>query len=264
MPEVERTAFAIADDPFHLLQYRYDSAMKIGYDYIETSVSVLWGFTDQELQYLADKTRDGSFRLEFCNCFVPGRISLCNSPKEEIEDYVVQTMKKLDMLKVRRVIFGSGAARRCPDDMEESRAKEHIFSFLRLCDKIGDTYGITTLIEPLNKKETNIINTVAKGAEWVREADLPNVRLLGDLFHMAMENEDPSVLVDNGDIILQLHAAEAPDRAYPGKNGSEYIRRAGQLLRDAGLQKDVSIECSFTDFDPEATDGLRFMKECFQ
>ena len=149
-------------------------------------------------------------------------------------------------------------------DAEEARAKERIFNFLRFCNKVGDAYGIMTLIEPLNKKETNVINTVAVGAEWVREADLPNVRLLGDLFHMAMEDEDPAVLVENADIITHLHAAEAPDRAYPGKHRSEYLIRAGQLLRDARLQKEVSIECSFSDFEAEAGDAFAFMKECFQ
>lgn len=263
MPEVARLQPDFVDDAFHIIQYRYDHAMQIGYAYIEASVAVLWGFTDQQMQYLADKTKDGSFRLEYCNCFVPARIPLCSAPQKEIEEYVRQTMQKLDLLKVRRVVFGSGGARRRPDDMEESAAKDRIFDFLRLCNKIGDAYGIMTLIEPLNSKETNIINSVAVGAQWVRELDLPNVRLLGDLFHMAMENEDPSVLIDNADIIPHLHVAEAPDRTYPGKNATEYLRRSGQLLRAAGLDKEVSVECGFTDFDPEAAAALAFLREYF-
>lgn len=262
MPEYTETQ--VAYDPLQSLLYGYETAMRIGYDYIEAAVGVIHDLTKEQLQLLADKVKDGSFRLQYCNCFVPPEIPLCTAPMETIEAFVRSTMQKLDLLDVRTVIFGSGVARRFPDSMTKEEAAKRIRAFLTLCNEIGAQYGITTAIEPLNSTETNIINTAAEGADWVRSLDLPYVRLLPDLFHMAMEQEDPKVLIQNEKTIVHLHASEAPGRVFPGKFGGTYLKKCGDTLRSFGWTKDITVECVFSDFESEAEIALKFMKEAFQ
>ena len=173
------------------------------------------------------------------------------------------TMQKLDRLDVRTVIFGSGAARRFPDGMKKTAAMEKIADFLRYCNSVGSEYGITTGVEPLNSTETNILNTVAESADFVRALNLPYVKLLPDLFHMAMEQEDPQILVENEDIILHLHASEAPGRVFPGKFGGAYLRRCADILKKANWQKNITVECVFGDFESEAQTAWNFMREVF-
>lgn len=262
MPEY--TEKQVAYDPLQCLLYGYETAMRIGYDYIEAAVGVIHDLTEEQLQFLSAKVKDGSFRLQYCNCFVPPEIPLCTASAQTIEAFVRDTMRKLDILDVRTVIFGSGVARRYPDGMTNAEATERITSFLRLCNEVGSTYGITTAIEPLNSTETNIINTASEGFQWVRNLDLPYVRILPDLFHMAMEKEDPNVLVQNENLIVHLHASEAPGRVFPGKFGGEYLKKCGEVLRSFGWTKDITVECVFSDFESEAETALKFMKEAFE
>jgi sugar phosphate isomerase/epimerase len=50
--------------------------------------------------------------------------------------------------------------------------------------------GQPLLYEPLNRYETNLANTVAAGLELVNSPGCENVKLLADLFHMNIEEND--------------------------------------------------------------------------
>jgi len=47
--------------------------------------------------------------------------------------------------------------------------------------------GVRVLIEPINRYETNFINSIAQGLEYLDEIDHSNVSLLADTFHMNIE-----------------------------------------------------------------------------
>ncbi len=51
-------------------------------------------------------------------------------------------------------------------------------------------YNVPLLYEPLNRYETNLVNTVAAGIELLQALKTNNVRLLADLFHMNIEEAD--------------------------------------------------------------------------
>lgn len=250
-------------DPYEGLVQGYAMMKRIGFDYVEASVGVVSDLTEAQLQDLAQQTKDGTFELRYCNCFIPGRISLCKSPQKEIRDFVDEAMRRFDLLQVRTVIFGSGAARRCPDDMDKAQATEKIAEFLRYCDKVGSAYGIKTAIENLNRNETNMLNTVTESAELVRALGLPYVAVLADVFHMSIEQEDPQTLFDNCDVISHIHVSEAPGRVYPGKLKSDHFMQCVEKLKAAGFDRDVSVECTFGDIEPEATATFKFLKETF-
>ena len=117
----------------------------------------------------------------------------------------------MSLLGVKIVVFGNGAVRRLPEQnvTAEIRAIE---DFLRMCNEKGGKYGVIVVLEPLNKKETNVFNTVSEGASLVRKLNLQNVRLLADSYHTFCENEPLLALEENGDILRHIHVAEVPDR----------------------------------------------------
>ena len=262
MPEY--TAQDTEQSALQTLEYGYSVAERNGYDYIEASVGAIWDLTADELSRLSERVKDGSFRLRACNSFVPPTLPLCTASEADIEDFVRQTMQKLDCLNVRTVIFGSGKARHAPDGMPKETAEAKMLSFLSVCSRIGRQYAITTAIEPLNSTETNQINTLSDGVRLIDTLGADNIRLLPDLFHMAMEGEEPSSLLTCRDRIVHLHASEAPGRVFPGKYGGGYLKRCGETLRAAQWDGAVTVECVFGEFEKEAELSMQFMKECFQ
>lgn len=77
--------------------------------------------------------------------------------------------------------------------------------------------GIRLSIEPLNRFECYVLNTVAQGAELVRRVDAADYGLLYDTFHANIEEQDPvGVIGANLGLISHVHLSEN-DRGTPGK-----------------------------------------------
>ncbi len=52
------------------------------------------------------------------------------------------------------------------------------------------SYGVPLLFEPLNRYETNLVNTLEEGTQLLQSSGCQSVRLLADLFHMSIEERD--------------------------------------------------------------------------
>lgn len=75
-------------------------------------------------------------------------------------------------------------------------------------------HGTTLLIEPLNRYETNLINSVADGVKLIGSLKATNVKLLCDLFHMNLEEVDiAQALSDAGPHVGHVHFADSNRRA---------------------------------------------------
>lgn len=75
-------------------------------------------------------------------------------------------------------------------------------------------HGVPLLFEPLNRYETNLINTVAAGVELTRRVASGNVRLLCDLFHMNIEEVDlGEALRQGGAAVGHVHFVDSTRRA---------------------------------------------------
>lgn len=104
--------------------------------------------------------------------------------------------------------------------------------------------GVRLALEPLNRFETSLINTVEQGTEVVDMVGSPALGLLLDTFHMNVEERSlPDAIRAAGDRLFHFHAC-ANDRGAPGMDhlGWDGIARA---LRDVGYGGAVAIE-SFT------------------
>jgi D-psicose/D-tagatose/L-ribulose 3-epimerase len=150
---------------------------------------------------------------------------------------------------------------------------------LRAVADLAARHGVRLALEPLNRFETDLVNTVEQGLRMVEDIDRPNVGLLLDTFHMNIEERDiPAALRRAGKHIFELHAC-ANDRGTPGRDHLPWpdIARA---LRDVDYRGPVVIE-AFTPAlkeiaravsiwrplaesqDALATDGLRHLQTVF-
>jgi len=119
---------------------------------------------------------------------------------------------------------------------------------------------VVVAIEPLNRDETNFINTVAEGAAVVRETGHPNIRLLADIYHMLRENEGPDALVDAGPLLRHVHIAEKDGRTPPGFAGDDFTPYL-RALRRAGYAGAISIECRWDDLAAQLPAALKALRD---
>jgi len=102
-------------------------------------------------------------------------------------------------------------------------------------------YGVPLLYEPLNRYETNLVNRLADGVDFLRSLPTKNVRLLADLFHMNIEEADLAAsLVEAGAMVGHIHFVDSNRR--PAGYGHLDFAPIGRALRDSGYQGLVSAE----------------------
>ena len=112
-----------------------------------------------------------------------------------------------------------------------------------ICD-YAEAHGKVICMEPLNRFETDFLNTVDQGLQMIREVKSPSLKLLLDTFHMNIEEKNPADSVRRaGRHVGHIHAS-ASDRGTPGDDNVDWPALA-RALKDIHYQGAVVIE-SFT------------------
>ena len=92
-----------------------------------------------------------------------------------------------------------------------------------------EAHGVTLALEPLNRFETDILNTTRQGLELVRRVASPRVGLMLDTFHMSMEEKSiPAAIRSAGDHLVHFQANEN-DRGFVGTGSVDWPAVAAAL-----------------------------------
>jgi 5-keto-L-gluconate epimerase len=128
-----------------------------------------------------------------------------------------------------------------PDDALET-AEKRFFEGITICDDHAVALGVRLVIEPVNRYETNYVNSVLPdGIGLVRRLGRPNVKLMPDVFHMNIEDASiAQALVAAGAMVGYLHLADS-NRWAPGDGHTDF-RAIVEALATIGYDGDVGVE----------------------
>jgi len=136
-----------------------------------------------------------------------------------------------------------GRTRLCSSD-EKQRQTKLAADNIKMLAEYAAKRNVTLALEPLNRFETDFMNTVEQGLEFLDLVGYNNVGFLLDTFHMNIEEKSllSAIRMAEGKI-FDFHSC-ANDRGTPGEDHFDWpsIRKA---LADAGYTGPVVIE-SFT------------------
>ncbi len=127
------------------------------------------------------------------------------------------------------------------DGVEAATAMGYLGEALEFLGEHAKQYGVPLLFEPLNRYETNMVNTLDAGAALLRSLSTKNVRLLADLFHMNIEETDvAAALRAAGGSIGHVHFVDSNRR--PAGLGHIDYAPIVMALREIGYDRFVSAE----------------------
>jgi sugar phosphate isomerase/epimerase len=206
--------------------------------------------------------RGCGFPMPAANVLLPATLK-CSGPDldyERLDRYAHTVFRRCREIGMTRIVFGSAGARIVPEGFPVARAFEQYVDLLRQFAPLAEEQGVMIVVEPLNRGECNLINTVREGAEAVRRANHPAVKLLVDLFHMLRNGESPDDLLAVGPLIRHAHLAENRDRAAPGTHGEDF-RPYLRALRRAGYNDRLALEPIWTDLPTQLAPALREVRQ---
>ena len=150
-------------------------------------------------------------------------------------------MDRAVRLGAKIIVFGSSGAKNVPEGFDYRRALCQTADALRIIDAFALPAGIRIAIEPLNRRESNIICSLEEGALLMKEADRSSIRLLVDYYHFMMEKENLETLGALTEDIIHVHFAEPAGRSFPTAEQEAY-REFFTVLKEKGYDGRVSIE----------------------
>ncbi len=253
-----------------------------GFDIIELAIEKKDEIDWPKLKELVKET---GLQVTISGAFGPQRDISSDDPgiREQGVEYII------DCINIARdmnsPLFGGpvysavGKCRVVSDD-QKKKERDWCVKNLKRVGKVAEDNGIIIGLEPLNRFETDMINTADQAITLIKEVSNPNIKLQLDTFHCNIEEKSiPDTIRKAGkDLLCHIQANES-DRGTPGTGNLDWqgIKAA---LTDIGYDKAIIIE-TFGNVSEEiakaasiwrplaessdilAKDGLKFYKELF-
>lgn len=157
------------------------------------------------------------------------------------------------MYQTLGVFTGNG-----PTDVEKQRA----VAMLKEAAPIAQSANVKLAVEPLNRFECYMVNTLAAGRALVEAVAAPNVGVLFDTFHANMEEKIPATsILKDGSVINHFHCC-SNDRGIPGEGHIEW-ENTFKALHQVGYQGDMIIE-AFGRALPGLAAATRIWRDMFE
>lgn len=232
-----------------------------GYDYVELPVSTVRPESpDTEFEPVRDKILSFDIAPEAWGGLLPRDMKVTGPEvdKYRVERYLRTAFERIEELGGDIVVFGSATARRVPEGFPLDEARDQIVEFVTLAGLIAGSCGITIAVAPVNKNESNIINTLAEAVELTRAIDHPFVKVMADVYQMVEQGESFQDVIDAGNELVHVHTADT-GKGYPGSGAFDH---AGffEVLRTIGYNDRMTVDCNWRDFPRESAKALEFLR----
>ena len=235
----------------------------IGYDYLEGNLAELSCADDSEVERRRWLLAEAGIWQETFNCFFPGdTISLVNAQRDlsVIRQYTARVLERAARLGGRLAVLGSGRARNIPEGMSREEGVNRFVETMRVIGDEAEKAGMQVVLEPLNRGETNLMDTLEEGSAICRQVNHPRVGWLVDLYHMDVNRENPAKVADIDGPLRHVHICRPEGRVCPRPHDGYDYRPFAEALKRRGYDERVTIEANFQDVEAEAKAGLEVLR----
>jgi sugar phosphate isomerase/epimerase len=224
-------------------------AMKAaGYDYLECNVGSLLvpDKPEAEFEQKLARLKASSLPVSACAGFLPGNLKIVGpqADHDAAAKYAETALRRAGVANIKTIVFGSGGARKIPDDFDPVKAREQFIAFAKRIAPVAEQADVILVLEALNRKECNFINTITEGAAIVDAVAHPAFMLHVDIYHMLQEDEPPEAIIKAGGRIHHVHVAQRGTRAAPLPGGTDF-RPYFKALKSLGYCRRISLECKW-------------------
>src|SRR3954471_12398951 len=211
---------------------------KWGFETVEIPVEALEHIDPAKVRAAADKA--GLKIGSVCACMGPGR-DFRGSPADQktATEYVKGLIDQAVTLGCPRIIgpiYSVVGLIGPHDDAEKKQQFDLVVKNLKPLAAYAEKKGVEICIEPLNRFETDFLNTVDQGLKLVKAVGSKAVKLHLDTFHMNIEEKNqPAAIRKAGKLLGHFHAC-GTDRGTPGGdslNWKEIVKALKEVGYDA-------------------------------
>ena len=185
-----------------------------------------------------------------CACMGPDR-DLRGTPQQQKTglNYMRKLIDQMAALGCPRLIgpvySAVGRADAVPEKEQKQQWKTVVKNLKVLC-QYAEKKGKRVCLEPLNRFETDFINTCDQALKMIKDVGSPALKLHLDTFHMNIEEKNQGNAIRKAGKVLGHFHACGSDRGTPGNDHIDW-KPIAAALKAVGYKGDVVIESFTTD-----------------
>jgi sugar phosphate isomerase/epimerase len=235
----------------------------VGCHYVEETVGrfLVPEKSDAEFNIQFAKLKESKIAVESVNSFIPAKLKTVGPDvnEEALFTFVETAFRRMKQSNIKLVVLGSSGSRNIPEGFDRAVARQQFLSNAKKFADLAAKYQITIVIEPLQRSESNFINTVQEGLDLVREVNHPQLCLMADLFHMLRNGENGDAIVNAGKLLRHTHIAEKEKRSPPGVMGDDFTPYFA-ALKKINYKGRISVEGTWTDMKTELPKAIETIR----
>lgn len=217
-----------------------------GFDGIELRGTADWADRMEELR--AARKRGAVFSSV---CVISDRFigDLDAGRRREATDHMKALLSGISELggvgAVTPAAFGVATKRLPPFKVPRTEEEDRrvLLDALEELGEHADREGTLVLLEPLNRYEDHMVNRLGQAVELCEATGRDSLKVMGDLFHMNVEEDDLGASIRGADgFLAHVHLADS-NRAHPGTGHTDFAS-AFTALREAGFDGYMAMECA--------------------
>jgi sugar phosphate isomerase/epimerase len=221
---------------------------RFGYDAIE-----LVGEPDQ---YDGDRVRqlatDAGIAVSSISSMYTAERDLCHPDarvRRQAVDYVRAVAELAAVTGAATIIVAPSAVMKTAPLASRADERKWAIESIRAGGEYAASVGVDITLEPWNRYETYFLNRLEQAIELWRESGLENGGVMGDTFHMNIEEASiPDALRSAKGLLNHVHLADS-NRAVAGRGHTDF-RPILQALLDIGYDGYLSFEVMAPSGDP--------------
>lgn len=202
-----------------------------------------------DVQQVKRELENNSLMPIICGAFGPDR-NLCSADPQFVENaknyicWLIDAAAELGSPVVCGPMYSSVGKAHLEDEAARAAEWDRAVSGVREMAQYAKAKDVKLALETLNRFETDMLNVVSQGLEFIAQTGMDNVGFHLDTFHMHLEekNSGDAIRLANQKI-YHFHACEN-DRGVPG-TGQVHWDEVARALKDVNYDGPVVIE-SFT------------------
>jgi sugar phosphate isomerase/epimerase len=177
-----------------------------------------------------------------------------------LADYASLTMQRAEEAGVAVIVLGSRRSRNIPEGFDRRVAGEQLLAFGAMAAEAASQHGVTIVLEPLDPRKCNVLNSVGECAAFVRTVAHPSFRLLVDSYHFFNGADRLEDLSSNVGLLGHVHVSTTPGRLAPGAEPCDALQTLLATVIQGGYRGTISVEAKLAQPSVELPRALDLMR----
>jgi len=218
-----------------------------GYDFVQAVGSLVADLTDQA--FLSEKARAADAGIPLAAFTVPlppeARVTERGFNLYAWTEHLKKAMPRMAELGCRKLLWSDGRARILPVEGNIAGLKEQVAQFLFLLCDLAASAGIAVLVEPLDPRRTNFLNSMKEVAEFLPRVGKENLSSMISLRELDPIGLQFSMLGEYRQLIryvqMENPLVHEGARACPRRSDGFDYRPFLRALKDIGYGDEIGL-----------------------